>query len=269
MVSADISKNIAKIDIGVFEGCSKLININIPQTMTKIPDNMFSGCESLKTIELHEGVTEIGHCAFEGCKSLESIVIPDSVTNIRYGAFERCINLSAISIPANVGSIGELGDSISFWGNTGRGEDKNVFAYCDKLESITVSPENTTYNDGNGSNAIIETETNSLITGCSKTVIPIFVTVLKKESFIGCTGLESITIPDNIMDIESYVFDKCSNLKTIFIGKGSYAENWAKDARNFELSKDAVFKYFDGSEVVFENGNEQSDGSGSSSDSQG
>ena len=219
LTSVTIPDSVENIGYNAFENCKDLVTVNIPKNLSKISDGMFKGCESINAITIPDGITEIGHCAFDGCTNLKEIIIPDSVTNIRYGAFHYCKSLTEIAIPANVTSIGELGDSVSYWGSTGSGEELNVFEDCSSLKSIKVSSDNKVYNDGNGSNAIIITETNNLITGCQTTVIPSTVTRIEKSAFYGCSELESITIPDSVTVIDSEVFRECSNLRVVTVPK--------------------------------------------------
>lgn len=232
LTSVTIPDSVENIGYNAFENCKDLVTVNIPKNLSKISDGMFKGCESINAITIPDGITEIGHCAFDGCTNLKEIIIPDSVTNIRYGAFHYCKSLTEIAIPANVTSIGELGDSVSYWGSTGSGEELNVFEDCSSLKSIKVSSDNKVYNDGNGSNAIIITETNNLITGCQTTVIPSTVTRIEKSAFYGCSELESITIPDSVTEMGSYVFDGCDKLKTVWVYRGSYADKWVNDSWN-------------------------------------
>ena len=102
-----------------------------------------------------EGTTEIGDYAFGGCDSLESVTIPESVTEIGEKAFSDCCYLESIAIPKSVTRIGDL-----------------AFVRCTSLESIVVADDNPAYDSRKGCNAIIETETNTLIAGCNSTIIP-------------------------------------------------------------------------------------------------
>ena len=97
--------------------------------------------------------------AFYGRTDLRSIVIPDSVTEIGYDAFSGCTGLTSIVIPDSVTKIG-----------------CDAFSGCTGLTSIVVSGGNKVYDSRNGCNAIVETKTNTLVTGCKNTVIPDSVT---------------------------------------------------------------------------------------------
>ena len=176
-------------------GCSNTI---IPEGVTSIGDYAFEGCSNLTTITIPEGVTSIGYDAFDNCSNLTSINIPNGVTSIGEDAFSKCTNLASITIPESVTSIGYL-----------------AFSNCSSLTSITVAEGNPIYDSREGCNAIIETSTNTLITGCSTTVIPTSMTSIGEDAFSKCTNLASITIPESVTSIGSWAFYSCNSLTSI------------------------------------------------------
>lgn len=54
------------------------------------------------------------------------------------------------------------------------------------------------YDSREGCNAIIETNSNTLIAGCAMTVIPNTISAIAKNAFLDCVGLSSLTIPDGV-----------------------------------------------------------------------
>ncbi len=128
------------------------------------------------SINIKEGTLEITGSAFNGCSGLTSIIIPNSVTSIGSTAFLSCTGLT----------------------------------------SIVVEDGNTVYDSRNNCNAIIETKTNTLISGCNNTFIPEDVTSIGNSAFNGCSGLISITIPNSVTSIESYAFSGCTGLTSIY-----------------------------------------------------
>ena len=95
-----------------------------------------------------------------------------------------------------------------------------VFRYCSALESIIVESGNPVYDSRDNCNAIINSESNELIAGCSKTIIPNSVTRIGYCAFKG-TGLISLTIPNSITSIGSGIIAYCKNLKQVIC----YIEN--------------------------------------------
>ena len=163
---------------------------------------------SIPTSVIYNGtiysVTSIGWYAFSGCTGLASVTIPNSVTSIESEAFSGCTGLTSVTIPNSVTSIGD-----------------RAFEGCTGLTSIVVEGGNTVYDSRNNCNAIIETETNTLIRGCNTTVIPNSVTSIEYGAFSGCTGLTSVTIPNSVTSIEGGAFSDCSGLASIVVENGN------------------------------------------------
>ncbi|MBR3859288.1 MAG: leucine-rich repeat domain-containing protein, partial [Bacteroidaceae bacterium] len=126
--------------------------------------------------------------------------IPEGVTGIGWHAFDGCSSLTAINIPASVTSIGE-----------------GAFFYCSSLTSIVVAKGNKVHDSRGDCNAIIETNSNTLIQGCATTIIPESVTSIGYCAFYACISLTAITIPEGVTSIGSGAFSNCRNLTSITI----------------------------------------------------
>ena len=146
-------------------------------------------------------VTTIKYGAFMNCSSLTSITIPNSVTTIESSAFYYCSSLTSIAIPNSVTTI-----------------EDDVFDNCSSLISVIVDESNRIYDSRDNCNAIIETATNKLITGCQNTLIPNSVVIIGEGAFNGRSGLTSIIIPNSVTTIEDYAFQYCERLTNIKIG---------------------------------------------------
>ena len=202
LIYITIPDSITKIGSGAFFGCKNLTSINIPRHITNVSDSAFQNCAKLIDITIPDSVTSIGNSAFKGCTGLKSITIPDSVTSIGNWAFFRC-SLTSVNIPPNVVSIGKEG-----------------FNGCPFLTQIIVNDKNTVYDSRNDCNAIIETATNTLITGCKNTVIPDSTTSIGDGAFRGCSDLTDIIIPNGVTNIGERAFYGCYKLKCISIPDG-------------------------------------------------
>ena len=167
-------------------------------SVTKIGDTAFRNCTGLTSVTILNSVTEIGSSAFYGCSGLTSVTIGNSVTTIGNRAFSGCTGLTSVTIPNSVTSIG--------W---------SAFRNCTGLTSIVVENGNPKYDSRNSCNAIIETESNTLITGCQSTIIPNSVTKIGDFAFSGCSGLTDVTIPSSVTSIGNFAFGGCTGLTSI------------------------------------------------------
>ena len=195
-----ISYSVTQIGYASFCDCINLTSISIPNSVTKIDSYALINCIGLTAINIPNSVTSIYIEAFSGCTGLTEFTIPNSVNKIDIGAFSGCTGLASITIPNSVVEIGEM-----------------AFCFCPNLTSIVVEKGNAKYDSRDNCNAIIETETNHLITGCKNTIIPNSVTKIGEDAFSDCIGLTSITIPNSVTEIGKRAFYGCSSLKSIII----------------------------------------------------
>lgn len=198
--SVDICNGVTSIGMYAFYGCRNLTSVTIPNSVTSIAPFAFRGCYNLVSIDLPENITHIYEETFYGC-GFTSITIPESVVNIQSGAFYGT-GLTSISIPKNVTDIAY-----------------DAFTACRNLSSIVVAEGNTVYDSRNSSNAIIETNSNTLLLGCSTTIIPNGIVGIGSSAFYN-GNLTSIIIPESVMNIGSSAFFGCSSLQSINIPEG-------------------------------------------------
>jgi len=250
LTSVTIPSSVTSIGIGSFSFCTGLTTVTIPSSVTSIGGGAFYCCTNLTSVQITDlaawcmiafgdtpfdsahhlylkgqeikdlripsSVTSIGNEAFSFCSGLTSVTIPSSVTSIGTDAFSGCTGLTSVTIPSSVTDIG-------VW----------AFSHCTGLISISVAEGNSAYDSRNKCNAIIETKSNKLITGCKNTIIPSSVTSIGEYAFLGCTGMTSVTIPSSVTDIGKFAFHFCTSLTTVTIPSsvtsiGEYAFNNCK-----------------------------------------
>lgn len=214
-------------------------------TITKsIGYQAFYNCDNLSEVTLSNGILTIMNYAFYDCDSLAEIVIPDSVTYIGEESFEYSDNLSIVTIGKNVETI-----------------DYDAFYGCNKLSIVYDYSDYLTITKGEYDNGrvayyaqyvftdksqaedlikddfIYEIDENYVTlltyTGNSKdVVIPTFddkFIILGNSLFSGNNRIETVTFNEYCIEIESYAFSNCDNLKKIntagVIDIDSYAFN--------------------------------------------
>ena len=200
--------------------------LNCPYILTaEVEDGFniksFSGCTNLTSVILPNSYTTIYNSMFNNCTGLTStsITFPSAYTKIEFGAFFGCTSLTSFNIPSSVTNI------------------RPAFKGCTNLTSITVDSNNTYYNDGNGSNCIIETATNKIISGCKTTIIPNSVVSIGECAF-NSLPISSIDLK-NVVRIEDSgslpsagqsAFGNCTSLTNIifsnsleYLGKGAFS----------------------------------------------
>ena len=168
-------------------------------------------------------VTFISNGAFEGTGITDIIFAPGSqLETIGYAAFARCYNLTSITIPASVMWI-----DISFPG-------------CKNLKTITVDAGNPNYTSEGGilynkdktvleeypsasGNVTIPPGVTIIGSGAFREgdltgiTIPAEVESILWHAFIGCTGINSITIPATVTYMSDVLFEAWTSTQTINI----------------------------------------------------
>ena len=182
------------------------LNSDTKQAEVTSGDSEYNGSVVIPETVTYDGktynVTSIGDWAFFN-QGLSSVTIGNNVTSIGTEAFVYCYNLESITIPKRVTSIGD-----------------DAFKGCGIVTSIKVETGNTTYDSRGDCNALIETASNTLITGCMNTVIPNSITSIGDWAFEECYLLTSLIIPESVTSIGCSAFYGCYSLTSITIPKG-------------------------------------------------
>lgn len=204
----------------------------ISKDITNIDSYAFNKCENLKSVQLSTGLKSIDQGAFSGCDSLSKIDIPFSVSQIGKAAFEQS-GIEELVIPSNVSVI-----------NT------ETFKNCKKLSKISL-PEGITK---------IGFEAFEYCNSLKNIELPSNLKLIEGSAFRLC-GLENITIPSSVEDVQKNAFYGCQELGKIKIQNGVYkiqsqAFSYCKSLISIEIPPsiesmgEAVFEHCDNLQKV-------------------
>lgn len=245
---------VVEIDSYAFEDCKGITEVVVPSNVEKIGYAAFEDCTALAKIALGNGVKSLGARVFYGCASLQTITgisqleeIYSSAFELTYGTFipwynnlpdgllylgkvlykykgtmpentsvsvkngtkqisedcfHNCSGLINLSIPESVSDIG-----------------RDAFEYCPNLSTIEVASGNTKYDSRNNCNAVVESETSTVLFGCKNSTFPSTIKAIGSWAFTG-TGITEVIIPNNIEGLARSAFAWNNSLTSIVIGNG-------------------------------------------------
>ncbi len=193
---------------------TKISEIKIPETVNKIEDYAFSGCSNLESIDLtgnskyiyENGMlmpVEKNKVLFVSSKYMKSITtfaIPEGITNFDIG-ITSYTNINKIIIPATLVNLGE-----------------GIFPKS--ITEVEVTGGNSKFLSEN--NILYDKETKRLKMCYSKEQnikIQEGIEVIGGNSFRQATNAVEIDFPDSVTALSGQVFDGCSQLKQINLGK--------------------------------------------------
>ena len=227
LTSIAIPDSIVLIGEGAFAGTA-LKEFVIPETITSISKNMFYQA-GLETIIIHDNVTSIGDSAFWNCAQLKNVVLGANLKTIGKEAFYSCDNLISITIPQNVTSI-----------------QTNAFSDCQRLVEV-INYSNLSISAGSTANGKVAYYARMVHNGATKIdnvqdflffthngnnylvgyvgndknlILPTYYNndnyIIFDRAFYG-TNIESVVVPDGVIEIGGYAFASCNSLKTVVL----------------------------------------------------
>lgn len=233
---------VIKISDGTFKGNTKITKVSIPSTIKIIGASAFESCTNLSTVSFEENssLQKISDNAFKACNVISSISLPDSLLQIGNSAFYQCASIGEMVVPANVTSIGEaaFGAMISLHklavpfigGGNVQAQDKDLLGYVfGRTYSINTTPTNQKYKIGMDSNGQIQTGSRTYYIPTSLVEVEILSSsenTISYCAFSGVVSVDFITIPMNIIKIESQAFLEATGIDSIRY-RGSKSE-WIK-----------------------------------------
>ena len=167
------------------------------EVIKKIGWRAFADCEGLKSIDFSActKLNEIKVGAFDGCTGLKQLILPESLTTIGMEAFRHC-PIETLCINSDIESYYPPGDKTA-WLN----ED----SIRENLKTLKLGRGITTilYPAFKGCTGLTSVD----FSNCKK--------LTRIDGFSNCTGLTSITLPENLTEIGSYAFQGCIGLTSV------------------------------------------------------
>ena len=142
----------------------------------------------------------------------KELIIPEGIKELGYSVFWNVREFDSIAIPSTLTKI-----------------NHTLSEHC-KVKEINMSEDNPKYYTKNG--CLIDKESGELVWAYAANAIPCDDSIRKigPQAFYGRNDLEHVEIPYNIIEVGSYAFSHCLNLKTVtfsnsncVIGEGCFS----------------------------------------------
>ncbi len=220
LTGVTLPNSVKEIKESAFDLCENLTEITLPNGLTELGAYAFGGCSSLKTVEIPGGVSTVEAQTFRGCATLESVTVGNGTETIGWLAFENCTALKTVSIPDTVTDI-----------------DTNAFDGCTALEYTVYDNGKYLGNEENPHLRLMEA-TSKTIYSCE---IHQNTKYIQPLAFFDCASLNSVVIPDGVIEIGGGAFKECRSLQSATIPNST--EEIGSDA--FQGCPDSLFEIYD------------------------
>lgn len=251
-----LGKKISQMNANIFSNCSKIkhVNWNIPSlekfkfsyaklesitfgdAVLRIPDEICDGQDNLATVNIiSDKITVVGEKAFNGCVNLSAFHFPDALQKIKTRAFKD-VPLHSITIPIGVNEIGVnaftgCNPKIVYWNADGSSLDPSNMEFGNRLEELYLGDQvkiihpylfkdQTKIKELHIPSGRIKTGAFMGCSGLQKLSLGIGVTKFDGTAFKNCTNISgALVLPDALDTIPSGVFDNCTKIVSVTIGK--------------------------------------------------
>lgn len=249
-----VSSSVNEIKSYAFSNCKQLESFVIPNNVRSIETGLFNDCSTLKDVTIGSGITSLPWI-FDNCSNLEKLRIEDSYSTL---TFEYCgsrnFSDGTKGEPVNYTSR-DYTPVASMFANTtlnevyiGRNLTTEAFAYKSvymsgsydgryyyyipnppfsnsNISKLEIGPLVTDFKMCNsqtsGYRKYVHGSWNGAFQNCPnliETKILSKATTITENSFAGCSGLRSITLPNTVKLLESGAFKDCIALESIDLG---------------------------------------------------
>ena len=242
----EIPNGVTQILDGAFKACESLEEITIPNSVTSIGRGVFIDCTSLKSITIPSSITvsNFNDIVFLECTNLDTIYVCNSSFDKSNSSKFKISNDG--TLPENIFYFDETTGTITGYAGSATNVEipstinsinvttigKDAFRDCTFIESIQFPEGLTSFSESSfyGCTSLTEIHLpdsliytgNNSFGGCTNLKTVTFGENSKLKNidygtFISCTSLESINIPNTVELISGYAFNGCKSLKNIKI----------------------------------------------------
>lgn len=179
-------EEVRSIGESAFSGKTTLRYVSLPSTVERIGKSAFQNT-GLTAVRIPSSVKDIGQSSFYACKQLTLLELNEGLESIGETAFRNCQSLEQVILPDSVKKVGY-----------------RAFQGCTKLSVVN-------YPLG------LEDADGQVFYGCTsltKMDIPEGVTTLRGY-FLNSSGIESISFPSTLGEIEESALAQCNGIKGI------------------------------------------------------
>ncbi len=202
---------------------ANVTDVVLGKNVKTIGERAFQACPKLRTVDAPaDGVLRtLNAAAFKDCGALESVVLPQGVTRVKENAFAGCVSLKEIAVYAKKLSAFEM----DTFADAGRDAAALTVLFAD---SVTVIPEKMFYCSADTPVNLTEVQIGSGVTeigpsafrDCRNLNNMVLADDSKLESigeysFMNCTSLTKITLPENLTKIGREACFNCTALTSI------------------------------------------------------
>ena len=208
-----------------FAACENIGYVDIPSTVSDIPQWAFRNCGSLRDVTFHEGLKTIGAEAFTGCP-IGDLILPDGVLDVKSFPCQ-----GKLVVPPSVTNLFTAAAS-----------------YC-YPKDLTIARFWTSINYHYATNIVLSSGIEELPRGifanCGSletVTLPDTLLQIGENAFYNCTNLVSVAIPESTRIISGYAFYNCTRLSSLvlpesMLGIGDFAFQGCKSLSELTIPK--------------------------------
>ncbi len=211
-----IPETVEEIREGAFAGTG-LRKVTVPDFVTVLQEGAFANCASLQDVQFGNSLVEIGAMAFLNDAGLTDVVLPEVLVELHRNVFTGCTALTEITIPATLDkgeAFGYDADAQGPFADSGlttvhfeEGTTEiaeNLFTGVKTLTNVTIPDTVVSIEYGAFAN-----------TGLMSVTIPDSVVVIGNGAFANNMALTSVTLGNNVTEMNNAVFQNCAKLSMV------------------------------------------------------